>query len=504
MIKWKKIHTVMLLVIFVLYSFNVNVYGEEDIGSWNIKPSMPTARYSLGVVGVNDKIYAIGGNTDSDIENIVEEYNIVTEQWETKASMLTKRAYFGVVEVSNKIYAIGGSTYDGVTNIVEEYDPITDQWSTKSSMPTARTDLFVVTVNDKIYAIGGYTDSDISNIVEVYDPILDVWTVMSSVPKSIDYFGVTVANNKIYAIGGYSDGNNIVEEYDPSTDQWLQKSYVSTLRYYSGVATANNKIYSMGGYTDFGTSNTVDEYNIATNTWNELASMNTSKAYFGIAELNDKLYVVGGYGDEILDIVEEFTPPEIPIYRLNIESDSYKTYVNEGFSVNVKVEGEENIFIKDVTIMYDASLFELNDTQTVDPNIHISHIDESVNGQVSYTLQGKTSNNSTDGVATVLKLDFKAKSKIGIGDIIISSAKIENEEGTLMESICLGNSFNVKGSHGDVNSDGRFSYADLAIALKLFDTTSEYWEGNEPDVNQDGMVNDDDLSTILNMLLNAR
>ncbi|MCL1976735.1 MAG: kelch motif-containing protein, partial [Candidatus Bathyarchaeota archaeon] len=70
--------------------------------------------------------------------NPVSASELVEDSWNTKAPMSEPRGGLGVVAVDGKIYAIGGQTNDGYVGTNERYDPKTDKWITLASMPTPR------------------------------------------------------------------------------------------------------------------------------------------------------------------------------------------------------------------------------------------------------------------------------------------------------------------------------------------------------------------------------
>ena len=66
--------------------------------------------------------------------------NAIEDSWNSKAPMHQARSGLGVIAVDNKIYAIGGalSGFKNVAGTNEQYDPATDTWVYKASMPTPR------------------------------------------------------------------------------------------------------------------------------------------------------------------------------------------------------------------------------------------------------------------------------------------------------------------------------------------------------------------------------
>ena len=105
---------------------------DPSIDTWSEKASMNEYRYALTSATVNDKIYAIGGEnyyvSYSIFYSKVEMYDPATNIWTSKSDMPTKRSYLGSYVVNDKIYAIGGQSYiEGyivTVPIVEEFSPI--------------------------------------------------------------------------------------------------------------------------------------------------------------------------------------------------------------------------------------------------------------------------------------------------------------------------------------------------------------------------------------------
>jgi N-acetylneuraminic acid mutarotase len=217
----KKIRSLIVLFLFLSFSLSTImvpcVLGAED--SWTSKEPMQEARASLGVAGVNGRIYAIGGyNSQIDGQthfygtiNATEEYDPATNSWTEKAQMLTPRASFAIAVYENRIYVIGGyikltsGSSSQLTNITEVYDPAADTWETRASTPVARDGAEANVVDCKIYVIGGYDENgEPSDLNMIYDPATDSWTTKEPMPTAIGNYASAVMNNKIYVISGRS------------------------------------------------------------------------------------------------------------------------------------------------------------------------------------------------------------------------------------------------------------------------------------------------------------
>ena len=117
---------------------------------------MPTARFFMGAVAMDGKIYTIGGSTGSPHKMVstVEVYDPETDTWEQKTDMPGPRFGAAAANVKQKIYVIGGAVGYDAQSAVEVYDPTSDTWSTGTSLPEPRVGS-ASTINGKIYYTGG-------------------------------------------------------------------------------------------------------------------------------------------------------------------------------------------------------------------------------------------------------------------------------------------------------------------------------------------------------------
>ncbi len=290
--------------------------ASED--SWTQKAPMHVARGRLGVVEVNEKIFAIGGDNGSRFDytadlynkgvihtgtgNVVstnEAYDPATDSWVTKASLPTPRYHFGITVCQNRIYCIGGYG----TGVNEVYDPATDTWETKASMPTARERPCANAVDGKVYVTGGETAGfNVSNVNEVYDPSTDSWITKTPSPYKITSCGSAVFDDRIYFLATVSSDSNpnsgaFIEIYNPEIDSWSLGATAPTYGEYAtaGVTTGVNapeRIYFLD-------ATATNVYNPENDSWAVGSPMITSRGCVGVAVINDTFYAVGGVGGEI-------------------------------------------------------------------------------------------------------------------------------------------------------------------------------------------------------------
>ena len=302
-----------------------NTVFEYDVTSntWSVKAPMPTARYDLILVTINNKIHAIGGGAETNVANVNEVYDPVTNTWSVKASTYEGRSSSAGAAAegqdgNDKIYVFGGNGSANFSS-VEEYDPGLDRWTgvsvaRKSPMPNGRNGHGAAVVANKVYVFGGNPSSNVGRLNQKYDPVSDTWESKALPPTSRALYVSAAAkdgsgNDKIYVIGGTVTGapayttSAIVEEYNPVSDTWTAKTSMPTSRDGSAAATVNDKIYVLGGETG-GTQtiyNINEMYNPTTNSWTTLAAMPETRMDAGAAAAigadgKDKIYVIGGWG----------------------------------------------------------------------------------------------------------------------------------------------------------------------------------------------------------------
>ncbi len=171
------------------YYDSVEIYDPET-DTWTTKSAPASSgmvpRWGFSACVANNKIYLVGGLDCKEYPraesvnamSTVEAYNPRNNSWEEKASMPTARWGLSTVSVNNRIYAMGGGlTYfpDKKLTIIEVYDPESDTWSSKSRLPKGIITPASCVLNNMIYVTGGsgLDPYDEYGGVYVYDPACD-------------------------------------------------------------------------------------------------------------------------------------------------------------------------------------------------------------------------------------------------------------------------------------------------------------------------------------------
>jgi len=144
---------------------------------WTQKADMPITKYLHSTSVVGGKIYSIGGyhligewNPQWEDLKRVDEYDPATNTWTRKADIPTARGYTSTCVVNDKIYVLGGDAETQPISIVEVYDPATDTWAEQTELPTKRWSFTTSVVDGIIYVVAGNTNPTRVRTVEAYDP----------------------------------------------------------------------------------------------------------------------------------------------------------------------------------------------------------------------------------------------------------------------------------------------------------------------------------------------
>ena len=204
-------------------------------GSYAPFTSLPVGGWDIGSCVCNDDIYAFYGSNAYCLD-------MNTGIWRTITPMPTTRSGPSATCVGDKIYVIGG--YSNTNN--ECYDPATNTWTTKTSRDGTGTSRNVV-YNNIIYFFG---NKNAYLPPKCYDPVTDTWTVKSGGPANKTTLDNTVGliNDMIYFIGQYTT-DPFMYIYDPKTEAYTTRTLTNSYyRYYAGSAVYNNIFYFFCGY----------------------------------------------------------------------------------------------------------------------------------------------------------------------------------------------------------------------------------------------------------------
>lgn len=227
-------------------TYTANSYSYDPATStWTQLASMPTRRESPRAAEINGVIYVYGGGIRcGGNTGVLEMFDPATGNWTSGTpGMVRHRA--SVVALHGKLYAIGGNNDGVVLDVVQEYTPSSNSWTTKAPIPAAAYRSGAAVLNGLIYVVGGDGNSV---KVRVFDPGSNSWSLRNDLPFSVQGHAGVV--NGILYFAGFAVTpvlRSVLLRYDAAADSWTEDEPIPTLRYDPGVATTGGSLYVISG-----------------------------------------------------------------------------------------------------------------------------------------------------------------------------------------------------------------------------------------------------------------
>jgi N-acetylneuraminic acid mutarotase len=281
-----------------------------DEARWQIRADLPTPRSGLGLAALENRLYAIAGESAQGVTGLLERYNPDQNAWETLAEKPTPVGDVGAVVIGGKIYMPGGRQADGeISAGLEIYDPARDRWERGADLPAPVSAYALAAFEGALYLFGGWDGSQYLDIAWRYDPGQDAWEELEALPTERGYARAAVAAGRIFVLGGY-DGERALDRndiYQPAKEglenPWTEGLPLPSERYAMGVTSAVDIIYVVGGTSEAqagtpgveGQALSSLEYIPTAGVWREFTSPVTENwAQMGMVLSGTQIYVVGG------------------------------------------------------------------------------------------------------------------------------------------------------------------------------------------------------------------
>jgi len=228
----------------------------------------------------------------------------VSNRWKSRTALLSPRSNFAATSYENKIFAIGGESDGKIIASVERYDPDADAWESLAYKPTAVADVSAALVGGRIYVPGGRLASGrVTDAMEMYDPRTNQWGARAALPVPLSAYALAAFEGKIYLFGGWTGERYVATayEYDPEADAWRARGAMPTARGFAGTAIAGGRILVIGGYDGKQALAANEQYSPnlddgAQNPWTPRQPLPSPRYAMGVASVADFVYVIGGQG----------------------------------------------------------------------------------------------------------------------------------------------------------------------------------------------------------------
>ncbi|MCX6841488.1 MAG: T9SS type A sorting domain-containing protein [candidate division WOR-3 bacterium] len=274
---------------------------------------------------LNDRIYMLGGTPSGSActyVNLCQRYDPVADTWTTMAPMPTSRGWMSAAYVRNKVYVVGGYSNTGAALVAnEEYTVATNSWATRAPLPVAvLAHMTGVWRDSLIYTIGGM-DAIYNSIMtpQVYNPFTNSWADGTPLPKAGDMGGpAAIVGDTIYISNAYDRPNGqcwrrmLKGAINPDTatqitwlwGPWLPEHLRLNI---GGTLSLHDKVYALGCFDtlpDTTATMTGLVYDPGSGVYTEslptllLEGVTSLSGQFVVArEAADEIYQIAGTGD---------------------------------------------------------------------------------------------------------------------------------------------------------------------------------------------------------------
>ncbi len=289
---------------------------------WEPRTPLNIPRSRLAVVRIEDRLYAIGGETTEghSIAN-VDAYDLQVNEWRARKPLPQGTANLAAAALGQRIFVAGGSTKAAgsdtstVTDQFLVYDTTTDLWQTLGKLPYPLAGAELLTIDNAIYLLGGWNGQAPQSEVWRYTPSPSTeaattdngtaeWALITRMPTAHAFFGAAFAKGELYVVGGY-DGQqeqSSAEAYTLATNTWRKLPPLPTPRGGLRLIYDGFDLVALGGGW-LHALDTHERFDLNTNVWSNFPSPLTGEwRNFGAAEYNGRIYFIGGWSGDYLDI----------------------------------------------------------------------------------------------------------------------------------------------------------------------------------------------------------
>ena len=173
---------------------------------WSAYENLPEARDKIAATSYESKVYAIGGETESGVNDEVYVFSQASPHWETLAKKPTPVSGASAILIGEHIYVPGGATKDGLlSNKLEVFDPRQNEWEERAALPTSLSNYALAEVRGNLFLFGGWDGKQASDGAYKYDPEADKWSELSNLPEALMDIRAVVVENRIVMIGRTSE-----------------------------------------------------------------------------------------------------------------------------------------------------------------------------------------------------------------------------------------------------------------------------------------------------------
>ncbi len=186
--------------------------------SWSEGPQLPKATYAAASAYNEGRIHIFGGISGDSLSTSTEHYilNLAdsVQVWQPAAALPNPRHNLAAVTMSGKIYALGGEnntdTMAQTYANVAVYDYTLDSWTAQADLPQPRTNFqsSVTVFENNIYIVGGFENETPLNDITTYHSLSNTWSTYCNLPYAMSEITADVFEEQlIITVRTATEGN---------------------------------------------------------------------------------------------------------------------------------------------------------------------------------------------------------------------------------------------------------------------------------------------------------
>ncbi len=355
-------------------TFQVLVAGSAD-SYFHGNTDIPVATRAMCVIGYNNLIYMIGGDTAGGEVATNRSYNPATDAYANLTACPVTISRIDIVELNGLFYFCGGYQGGAASNVLRIYNPATDNWSTGANLPDTRWRNRCVTDGTYIYSTGGNGGAGLNGELFRYDPVGDVWITLTSIPYAPACHGAVADSTNIWIYGGllFAGESDLAYKYIIATDTWEQMPNLpDTYAYFTAVYKDGFGFSWCGDYSGPDTDD-LYIYDTRSGHLDIIPGPGAAANQVATALLGSNVYALGGWtgaaeldqnivliADNIASSISYNEPEE---RRITFQSDTAArlTITKEGDDIYSEVI-TDHIFVLEANVNYNFSVSFMGST----------------------------------------------------------------------------------------------------------------------------------------------